>query len=219
MKRSYKTELMDNTKINSLDVQRALNELKIINKYLGGIAVTRNALQYFIRENDYKLVMLDSGSGSSDILTEVKNIFSTIQIISLDININALKYAEKTFEKINADIFKLPLTDNSVDIVHASLFLHHFNEIQIRSLLNNFLKISRKGIIINDLHRSVFALAGIKLLTALFSKSYLVKNDAPLSVRKGFKKSELQKILSDAGIKNYLIKNKWAFRWMIIIRK
>jgi len=34
-------------------------------------------------------------------------------------------------------------------------------------------------------------LVSIKMLTALFSKSWLVKNDAPLSVKRGFRKRSL----------------------------
>ena len=53
----------------------------------------------------------------------------------------------------------------------------------------------------------------------LFSKSYLVKNDAPLSVLRGFKKNEWKNIFEKAGIKNYSIKWKWAFRYLIVVFK
>jgi len=73
--------------------------------------------------------------------------------------------------------------------------------------------------IINDLRRSVWALIGIKLLTILFSKSSMVKNDAPLSVKRGFIKSELIDMLKSLKIINYKIKRKWAFRWLVAIPK
>jgi hypothetical protein len=53
-------------------------------------------------------------------------------------------------------------------------------------------------------------------LTALFSKSYLVKNDAPLSVKRGFKKSELISLLKKAGFTDYSVKWSWAFRYKIV---
>ena len=73
--------------------------------------------------------------------------------------------------------------------------------------------------IINDLRRSVWALIGIKTLIYLFSKSTMVKNDAPLSVKRGFIKSELINLLEELKITNYKIKRKWAFRWLIVIPK
>jgi hypothetical protein len=55
------------------------------------------------------------------------------------------------------------------------------------------------------------------LLTRLFSKSYLVKNDAPLSVLRGFTKKEWLKYLKKAGATHYAVKWKWAFRHQIIV--
>ena len=56
----------------------------------------------------------------------------------------------------------------------------------------------------------------IKILTNLFSNSYLVKNDACLSVARGFIKSDWKNIFSKSGIENYKISWKWAFRYLIV---
>ena len=77
---------------------------------------------------------------------------------------------------------------------------------------------SRSGFFINDLHRHPVAYYSIKLLSLLFSKSYLVKNDAPLSVKRGFKRNEIIACLANAGISDFSIKWKWAFRWLVIIK-
>ncbi|MFD3003884.1 hypothetical protein ACFS7Z_26245 [Pontibacter toksunensis] len=59
----------------------------------------------------------------------------------------------------------------------------------------------------------------IKWLTALFSRSYLVKNDGPLSVRRAFKKSELKKLVQRAAITSYSLRWMWAFRWQLLLEK
>lgn len=219
MKRSYEQELMDDFSIRDERNDKALKELKIINKYLGGTSTTYSALKYFISSENDNIGVLDVGSGSSDNLIFAKEKFSNIQIISLDINLRALIYTDESVKKINSDVFHLPVKDASCDIVHAALFLHHFTEDQIQKLIKEFLRIGKRGIIINDLQRSFIALIGIKIITVLFSKSEFVKNDAPLSVKKGFKKQELLKLLSNARISNFYIRRKWAFRWMIVIKK
>jgi hypothetical protein len=56
----------------------------------------------------------------------------------------------------------------------------------------------------------------IRLLTGWFSSSYLVKNDAPLSVLRGFHRGEWQRLLRQAGIGAYSLRWKWAFRWLIV---
>ncbi len=76
---------------------------------------------------------------------------------------------------------------------------------------------ARTGFFINDLHRHPLAYYSIRWLTGLFSRSYLVKNDAPLSVRRGFSRSELKSLLEAAGITNYSIRWRWAFRWLVIV--
>jgi len=219
MKRSYQAEMMDDFSIRDERIDTALKELKIINKFLGGISTTKTALKYFVDSGKEEVKVIDVGSGSSDILIAAKNKFSQLKIISVDKNLRALIGSDNSLEKINSDAFELPFKTNSCDIVHVSLFLHHFNENEIQKLLKEFLRISKKGIICNDLQRSYLALAGIKILTLIFSKSKMVKNDAPLSVKRGFTKSELKNLLHDAGVNNFVIKWKWAFRWMVVIKK
>jgi hypothetical protein len=74
------------------------------------------------------------------------------------------------------------------------------------------------GYIINDIHRHWLAYYSIKILTRLFSRSAMVKYDAPLSVLRAFKKAELKKILEAAGPAEYKIQCKWAFRWQAIVK-
>lgn len=219
MKKYYETELMDDFSIRDSRIDDALKELKIINNYLGGVSTTVSALKYFTRDKLLSIKIIDVGSGSSDNLIIAKNTYPNLQILSVDKNISVLNYSKNSLQKINSDAYHLPFKDECCDIVHIALFLHHFNEDQIEKLLNEFLRICKKGIIINDLQRSLLALAGIKLLTVLFSKSILVKNDAPVSVKRSFNKSEIINFLRKSGVSNYIIKYKWAFRWMVVIKK
>ena len=219
MKKYYEPELMDDFSIRDSRIDDALKELKIINNYLGGVSTTVSALKYFTRDKLLSIKIIDVGSGSSDNLIIAKNTYPNLQILSVDKNISVLNYSKNSLQKINSDAYHLPFKDECCDIVHIALFLHHFNEDQIEKLLNEFLRICKKGIIINDLQRSLLALAGIKLLTVLFSKSILVKNDAPVSVKRSFNKSEIINFLRKSGISNYIIKYKWAFRWMVVIKK
>ena len=211
--------MMDDFSIRDERIDNALHELKIINKYLGGISTTKSALKYFLDSPSEELNVLDIGSGSSDNLIAAREKYPLIKIISVDKNLRVLSNENNRLIKINSDAFILPFKDNSCDIIHTALFFHHFTDEQLNKLMKEFLRISRKGIIINDLQRSYFALIGIKILTILFSKSEMVKNDAPISVKRGFTKQEILKLLSDVSLTNFVIKKKWAFRWMVVIKK
>ncbi|MEO6547187.1 MAG: hypothetical protein ABIN94_04285, partial [Ferruginibacter sp.] len=72
------------------------------------------------------------------------------------------------------------------------------------------------GFFINDLHRNPLAYYSIKIITGIFSKSYLVKNDAAVSVKRGFIKKEWQMLINKAGVGNCSIQWRWAFRHLII---
>lgn len=219
--RYYDKEVMDDFSIQDERLLDALDELTIINKYLGGNSASAKAIRMFSKGiHKGKIDIIDTGAGLSD--TVYANNHYLDKIYSLDKNIGACKYLKKENPDalvICADTNNLPIKNNSVDAVHSSLFLHHFNENELKGIFKEYNRISKFGFVINDLHRSIFALIGIKILTFIFSNSSMVKNDAPLSVKKSFLKKDLKQIFALSGIKNYLIKWKWAFRWIAIIYK
>ena len=86
-----------------------------------------------------------------------------------------------------------------------------------RSLIANMVHGRQASIVISDLHRHWLAYWSIRLLTALFSRSAAVGHDGPLSVRKGFRKSDLEDILAAANIRQAWIRWRWAFRWVVVI--
>lgn len=218
MRRFYENEIMDDFSIQDERIDVALKELNIINKYLGGNSVSVKGLK-LLKDKNEDISIIDIGSGGSDLYKAIKNNFNNLFYVSVDLNKRACTYniKENNNPTICGNAFSLPFNNNSFDFLHASLFIHHFNENEINLLLNEFVRISRKGIIINDLHRSIFALVSISVLTTLFSKSEMVKHDAPLSVKRGFTKSELKNILKKLSC-DFSIKWNWAFRWMIIIK-
>ena len=216
--------MMDNFSIDDERIDKALAELKIINRFLGGDSASLKGFKIILKNNsvNHNLKVLDAGSGSSDILLAIKNSYQELSVFSLDLNLRACKYALHSRLKpkiICGNVHSLPFKNSMFDVVHASLFFHHFNEDEIKEILPALLSATKYGLIINDLRRSIFAFIGIKILTLLFSNSEMVKNDGPLSVRRGFIKKELVSILDEIKIESYTIKRTWAFRWLVVINK
>ena len=108
-------------------------------------------------------------------------------------------------EFIVSDYRLVNFENNKPDIIFSSLFCHHFTDDELIQMLQWMKQNSTVGFFINDLHRHPLAYNSIKYITKFFSKSYLVKNDAPLSVLRGFKKNEWKNIFEKAGINNYFI--------------
>jgi ubiquinone/menaquinone biosynthesis C-methylase UbiE len=217
-KRSREPELMDSGGEEE-EVRSALSELNKINRFLGGNAVTAAGIMKIRKKfNLSEIKILDAGSGNSDILFQ-KKIKATLEITSLDKNLFICRLIQEKGRKHNiicGDVLHLPFRSNSFDLVHASLFMHHFDEEEIIILLTKFLSVSKYGILVNDLHRSFIAYYGFKILSGLFSRNRLVKHDGLVSVKRGFRIKELKKMLNRTGFK-YHLQWRWAFRWLLVI--
>lgn len=226
-RRSQQIEIMDNLQCSGDEVYQTLRELEFINRWLGGNAVTLEGIKQLTKNNENKqLTIADLGCGGGDMLKMVadwgrKNKF-TLQLTGIDANPhivdfardNCKAYPEITFEIL--DIFSIDFQEKKYDIILGTLFYHHF---QSGTLINFFEKLkgqARIGLVINDIHRHWFAYHSIRLLTKFFSKSPMVKFDAPTSVLRAFTKNELINILIKAGIHRYQLRWRWAFRWQVV---
>ena len=220
--RSYQQELLDDITIPIEAIQQNMLELDTINTYLGGHRITIKGVQ-LLSDKQSVLHVCEIGCGGGDNLAAIakwadnKNI--QLEITGIDINANCIDVAKKRND-IGAKANWITSDYRSVhfsrypDIIFSSLFCHHFTNESLIEQLQWMQKNSVKGFFINDLHRHWLAYYSIKILTQLFSKSYLVKNDAPLSVRRGFTKEEWKMLLSKASI-NAEISWEWAFRYLI----
>lgn len=225
-KRIYTKELLDSNDIPFADIKRNMQELTIINNLLGGHAITIDGLQQLIR-NEKEIIICEIGCGGGDNLAAISKALTRKHIahkcVGIDIKKECIDFARQNpsnnfiAEWIVSDYCSVSFKQKP-DIIFSSLFCHHFTEFELQQQVQWMQVNSNIGFFINDLHRHEIAYYAIKLLTRLFSRSYLVKNDAPLSVARGFKKNEWQKILSGSGITNYSINWKWAFRYLILYR-
>lgn len=225
--RSYEEEIMDDLEASGPIIPQTLKELEIINQRLGGNYVTTNGLDKLISEKPNKKIRIaDLGCGGGDILKLValwaKKRGYDVELVGFDANTHIIDYAKencKGFSEITfavEDIFSDQFKSQKFDVILCTLFTHHFHEDDLIKIFKQFKEQSDLGVIINDLHRHWLAYYSIKLLTSLFSKSDMVKNDGPLSVKRAFKRVDLEQIMSDASITNFTIKWMWAFRWQLV---
>jgi len=224
-RRSYKKELLDQNDIPFADIQQNMKELNFINPHLGGHSITINGFKKLLGRAT-TISVCEIGCGGGDNLSaihkfcEQKNI--NAKFTGIDINADCIAFAkEKTqitsVDFIISDYKKIDFDLDKPDIIFSSLFCHHFTDEELIEMMQWMKANSKLGFFINDLHRNPVAYNFIKNASKLFSKSYLVKNDAPLSVLRGFRKTDWQNILQRSGITNYSIKWKWAFRYLIIV--
>lgn len=224
--RSTAMEIMDDLDCSGEVVHQTLRELEFINRTLGGNAVTLSGVNQLLSSHQRVPVhILDLGCGGGDMLSLLKAKLTTKATFKgIDANPNIVRYAmqhngapDVQFEAI--DVFSENFQNEKCDIAIATLFFHHFTHEQLVILFSRLHQQTNLGFVVNDLHRHPLAYYSIKLLTQLFSKSDMVKYDAPLSVLRGFRRKEIIAILKQAGIEHYELKWKWAFRWQLVVKK
>jgi 2-polyprenyl-3-methyl-5-hydroxy-6-metoxy-1,4-benzoquinol methylase len=224
--RSYQKEFLDEQIIPTKDLHQNLTELHTINHYLGGYKVSIKGLSEILNRNKSVNTVLDIGFGGGDAIKKLSNYFHnqnpTLFFYGVDLKNDCFAYATQNlitipnkklicsdYRNISAELLK------KTDVIHCSLFVHHLTDDEIIELFH-FAKKNDCILLVNDLHRNWLAYYSIKFLTILFSKSYLVKNDAPLSVLRGFKKNELIQLVKQAGYSDFSVNWSWAFRYTVI---
>ncbi len=227
--RSNALELMDDLTCSGAVVKQTLKELDFINRWLGGDIITLRAVDAILVNTpvNQSLVIADLGCGSGSILSSIftlaKKRNRSVKLIGIDANKNIIDYARETsgknpsIEFIVMDVFSEEFSKMKFDVVIGTLFFHHFTNQQLANLFAQLSKQVKIGILVNDIHRHPIAYYLIKWLTRIFSKSDMVKYDAPLSVSRAFTKKDWKTILPNDKL-SFTLQWKWAFRWKLIVQ-
>jgi hypothetical protein len=228
-KRSYEPELLDDPGIPFDEIRLNMQELEFINTRLGGHAITIEGV-LSLMGNRNNIHICEIGCGGGDNLKAIEKRFVKMNVnarfTGIDIKETCIRYARqntsgiRNIDFIHSDYRDVKFTDKP-DIIFSSLFCHHFPDDQVSSIIEWKYQHSKIGFFINDLQRHPVAYHSIKILSQVLSKSRLLKNDAPLSVQRGFTRSDWKDIFSDTSIIGITpnIQWKWAFRWLITVSK
>ena len=226
--RSLAKELLDADDVPFADIKQNMKELNVVNARLGGHKITIEGIRKLLAKNkDKEITICEIGTGGGDNLSAIAEwcLKNNIKagFIGIDIKEECIDFAKQQFPGLPVtwivSDFKKVAFPQRPTIIFSSLFCHHFADDEIVSMLGWMHKNCSVGFFINDLQRHPVAYHLIKRLTRIFSQSYLVKNDAPVSVTRGFKKHEWNALFQRAGLANYSIGWRWAFRYLIISYK
>ena len=205
-----------------------LRNLRIINRFLGGVRATQRALMPMLRERSpgCPLEILDLATGSGDIPVSLIRTLQaeghTAVITAIDNNETvlqaarqfAVKYRHIRFE--SGDIRALPYPSKSYDFVLCSLALHHFSIADAIHILGEMDRLSRVGFILNDLSRSYLAAISVWIYTRLTTTNVMTRYDAIASVFSAFTRDELSDLFRRAEIGNVNIYEAPFFRLLAV---
>ena len=148
--------------------------------------------------------ILDVGTGAGDIPIAFAR--RGWQVVAADANPAVLAVARDRLagvagvEVLEADVLALPLEDEAVDVAHCSLLVHHFAPEAAVRALRELRRVSRHGVVVNDLRRGLIPLASTWVSVMALGRSRVTRADGMASARRSYTLPELDRLLAEAGL-------------------
>ena len=227
-RRTDAVELLDGPLDDMSTLAGNLRDLGRINRHLGGVDLSATAIDALAAHVD-ALTLLDVGTGGADIpvalLERARARDRRIAVVGIDSRPEVLEAAVLAtpalattdgLELHVGDGTSLPYADRSFDVAHCSLVLHHLSPDEAVALLGEMARVSRLGIVVNDLDRTRLGLIGALLIGHLLTGNRFTRVDAPLSVRRSYRADEAAGLLRAAGLTPVrTVRGAFGQRWAI----
>ncbi len=213
MRRIVRPEILDSDQASPEDVRDSLVDLQRINRWFGGTGTMAKLIDIVLEQtNARQLSLLDVASASGDIPHDVQQRLTQrgvrLNYTLLDRDLS--HFASNGAPRVRGDALALPFRDNSFDLVGCSLFAHHLEPDQIGAFAHEALRVSRIGLLINDLRRSPLHLAAIYAGKPLFRR--ITRHDSVASVLRSYTPDEMRSMLNHGTARAVTITNTYLFR-------
>lgn len=217
MRRVDAPEILDSDTCSPAEVQAVLKTLGRINRWFGGVATTQGLVEHMAAVTGRKtLSLLEVASGTGELPLLVRDRVARREIsLAVTLLDRARSHLVQTHlvqshqpqsgspkkedlletSAVAADALILPFSDEAFDLVSCSLFAHHLTPEQLTVFAREALRVSRLGLLINDLVRHPMHLA---LVYASFPVmgSRIAWLDGLTSVRRAYLPKEIRTMLS-----------------------
>jgi len=206
------SELLDDPHADPALVRAELRDIERLNAMFGGTrAVVRACERIFDRvgrrdaRGGMRWTLLDVGTGAGDIPRAVQRVARRygveLELLGIERIAAAAGLARAAgVTPIIADGGALPLAPRSVDIVLVSQVLHHCPRATCVKWIAAFDRIARRAVVLADLRRSRFAMAGMWAMSFPLALRSQTRRDAVVSLRRGYTRAEFAAMVRDAGV-------------------
>ena len=201
-------ELMDEPEADPVLLKRTMEQFRGINERIS-MAARRFASLFFPQMEggrEYRLV--DVGSGGCDIPMDIvrraRRRGLRLSVLALDRDERMVRWAREALsdypeiEVRRAEAGELESFGAS-DFVISNHLLHHLSRREIGAFLSAADRSARMGFILDDLRRSPWSWLGYSVYAGLFARGSFALYDGRLSIRRGFRRPELEAILAETG--------------------
>jgi ubiquinone/menaquinone biosynthesis C-methylase UbiE len=209
-------ELLDEHDAPREDMERSLRDLRRFNRFYGGNGVYRRLLRKMAKHDP--LSILDVATGTADLLE--KRLGTPLRV-GVDFKIDHLLYMREgsAVRRVVGDALRLPFLNNAFEVVTSSHFFHHFTPEQNEEMLQEALRVARRGVIVNDTRRHYIPYLVVKIIGWLRMTGRITRNDAPASVLRGYTPEEVGEIAFRLSPRRVDVVRAWPFRFGLLLWK
>lgn len=211
--RASGAERMDEPGVDPIELSRSLDDIRAVNRWLGGTRMVLRHLDRLLRPRPAERVrILDVATGSADIPLAIarwaRERGIPVEVRATDFHPGTLEVARRraasdpAVRVEAADALALPYGDGAFHIALCCTALHHFDTPDAVRVLRELGRVASLGVIVSDLRRSRPGWLGARLLAAtVWRRNPVTRHDGPLSVRRSFTPAELREVARAAGLR------------------
>jgi 2-polyprenyl-3-methyl-5-hydroxy-6-metoxy-1,4-benzoquinol methylase len=223
--RDRRPERMDAPDLDPAAHHAALAGLARLNRLSGSAAVVWPSLAKLARAAGGEPVrVLDVATGGGDVpvrlAAKAKRAGLNLHFSGCDVSDTAVSHARDAAKAAGVpveffahDALAAPLPAG-FDAVTCSLFLHHLDEPDAVKLLAAMAAAGRT-VLVNDLARGPVNYALVWAASRLVTRSPVVHEDGPLSVRAAFTRAEILALAEQAGLTGAVVKPRFPCRFLL----
>jgi SAM-dependent methyltransferase len=206
-------ELLD-AELPATEVRQSLADLRFVNRWLSGRGGLLRAVRPNLPEHGR---LLDVGCASGDVAAYLRaGLARPVFTVGVDLKPLHLREVPPVVRRVAADACRLPFRDSSFDVVTASLFLHHFGEAELGRLLGELARVGRRAIVVSDLERALVPFVFARVVFPLVFRTGVSVHDGLVSIRRGFRETELRAAFVAAGLGGVSIRRQFPYRLLAV---
>lgn len=209
------TERMDDPACDRDLLFNTYRQFNKINRLLSGWKqIYRSRIKPEILRNSGKASILDIGCGGGDIILHLCELCSKdrfdVQFTGIDPNERAHQFLSgvqmpENVHFIQTSSQNLVNENLNFDIVISNHLIHHLSTEQLNQICRDAEILANKRIIFNDIERNPIGYATFKTIAPLLFRNSFITEDGLTSIRRSYKKKELERELPNGWKVNRLI--------------
>lgn len=216
-------ELMDGPSLALSDTEQALTDLDRVNKALFGYRASSRTLVPRISKGPRCQVLIDLGTGSGRVSCRIKQLALrqgvSLRVIGVDRKLSHLLYGRRSSTpqlRVVADAEVLPFRTTAADWSFSNLLFHHFAVDKNRRILTEMQRVARRGVVVVDLRRALWARGLIRVLFPLLRVGPVASYDGKLSTDQAWCLEEVRQITANMPVEE--LRRRFPFRFTMVLR-